>query len=144
MHYANGRKAEIGDVVKGKGYNIKHEIIGFLLTANPVASGCNCTVACVTKPFTLKNTNLMSTLVFEATMLQDGKIIPSISAAYHIPATIEYGQLDAFVALDPATGEILLPEPDGAVDVAKAGGPEPMSDTTTGSIPTTDAIHLNT
>jgi hypothetical protein len=31
-HYADGTEAKIGDVVKGKGYNTKHEIIGKVVT----------------------------------------------------------------------------------------------------------------
>jgi hypothetical protein len=75
MHYANGRAAKAGDLVRGKGYNIKHEIVGLLIFANPAATACNCQVATVT-----------------------------------IEATVEYGQLDAFVALDPQTGEVLPAE----------------------------------
>jgi hypothetical protein len=29
-HYKDGTPAQIGDVIKGKGYNVPHEIIGVL------------------------------------------------------------------------------------------------------------------
>ncbi len=104
MHYANGRAAKAGDVVRGKGYNIKHEITGILVHATPGASACNCQVATVTK-----NPSLLA--------VQDGDHLVAALPASHLAgyghaslATIEYGQLDAFVALDPETGEVLGPE----------------------------------
>jgi len=54
MHYANGRAASIGDLVRGKGYNIKHEIVGLLLEAHPGAATCNCRVAAVSVGSTVK------------------------------------------------------------------------------------------
>ena len=104
MHYANGRAAKAGDVVRGKGYNIKHEIIGVLVHATPGASACNCQVATVTK-----NPSLVTA--------QDADhLVAAVPASYLTGSgqvsllTVEYGQLDAFVALDPETGEVLPPE----------------------------------
>jgi hypothetical protein len=109
MHYANGRAAKAGDLVRGKGYNIKHEIIGLLVYANPGASACNCKVATVTTGSQVLN-NAKSQHV-ERT---DGSIFlagefdpPSLHA---VMATLEYGQLDAFVAIDPNTGDVLPAE----------------------------------
>lgn len=100
MHYANGRAAKAGDVVRGKGYNIKHEITGVLMSATPGASACNCQVATVaTIPSLLELVGEHHRVaVFPASNFQ-----PSL-------VTIEYGQLDAFVALDPETGDVLPPE----------------------------------
>ena len=108
MHYANGREAKAGDVVRGKGYNIKHEIVGVLIYANPTSSTCNCQVATVTK-----DCRFLYYGVPQVEPRSDGSIgfkgfePPSFS---QVIATVEYGQLDAFVALDPNTGEILPAE----------------------------------
>lgn len=110
MHYANGRAAKVGDIVRGKGYNIKHEITGLLLSANPGAAQCNCTVATVSTASQLKchgwRNQQTGDLAFSHQDLEGGKV-PVIS---EVVATIEYGQLDAFVALNPETGEVLPPE----------------------------------
>jgi hypothetical protein len=108
MHYSNGRVAKAGDVVKGKGYNIKHEIVGLLIYANPGSAACNCQVATVTKGSqVLHNAFPEPEPTPEGTLLFLGMKPPSFHA---VKAVIEYGQLDAFVAIDPNTGEVLLPE----------------------------------
>lgn len=45
-HYADGVEARIGDVVKGHGYNVKHEIIGKVVNVRPGES-CTLSVAYV-------------------------------------------------------------------------------------------------
>lgn len=108
MHYANGRAAKVGDLVRGKGYNIKHEIIGILVAANPAGTACNCTVSCVAiGPY---GTSLKRPVLLTG---NDG-IVENPQCALEAVPTAEYGQLDAFVALDPKTGEVLLPEPEPA------------------------------
>lgn len=104
MHYANGRAAKAGDVVRGKGYNIKHEIVGLLVYANPGSSACNAQIATVTKAWQ-----------FVGKQYESGEIglVPSNPSSLAVTSgflTLEYGQLDAFVALDPATGEVLPSE----------------------------------
>lgn len=106
MHYANGRAAKIGDMVRGKGYNIKREITGRLVAAQPDSSSCNCQVAHV-------DTSSQLMLVG----YPDGATPGAWKLGGNTPqvmASIEYGQLDAFNAIDPATGEI-LPAEDTAV-----------------------------
>lgn len=44
-HYKDGTEAKVGDVVKGKGYNIPHEIIGTVVSIQPNADACNLRVA---------------------------------------------------------------------------------------------------
>jgi hypothetical protein len=108
MHYLNGRTAKAGDVVKGKGYNIQYEIVGLLIYANPTSSACNCQVATVTK-----DSQFLHHGFPQSEPRSDGSIVfkgmepPSF---YGVIATIEYGQLDAFVAIDPKTGEVLPKE----------------------------------
>ncbi len=46
-HYRDGTPAMAGDIVKGRGYNVKHEIIGRVLRVTPGAETCNLQVACV-------------------------------------------------------------------------------------------------
>ena len=104
MHYANGRAAKVGDIVRGKGYNIKHEVIGLLVNANPAATACNCTVACVTGR-SQKRLHVPHDPEVLKEYVNKGYVMHS-----EIIADLEYGQLDAFVALDPATGEVLPPE----------------------------------
>lgn len=105
MHYANGRAANIGDVVRGKGYNIKHEITGLLLSANPAATACNCTIATVSVNSQVKalgwRDNKTGDFAFQNS---DGRVFVG-----EVVATLEYGQLDAFLALNPDTGEVLPP-----------------------------------
>ena len=108
MHYANGRAAKAGDLVRGKGYNIKHEIIGLLVFANPASSSCNCQVATVTK-----NSPVLHYAYPNPEPNADGAVFfkgnypPSFKG---VEATLEYGQLDAFVAIDPNTGDVLPAE----------------------------------
>lgn len=112
MHYSNGRAAKAGDLVRGKGYNIKHEIIGLLVFANPGASACNCQVATVTRTSLVLHHAFPApepskTAGSEGCLFFQGSNPPSFRG---IEATIEYGQLDAFVAIDPNTGEVLPAE----------------------------------
>jgi hypothetical protein len=84
MHYANGRAAQVGDLVRGRGYNLKYEFTGILIHAQPEVSACNCQIA---------------------TMSHHCKVTEKLLAP-----DIEYGQLDAFVAINPENGEVLPPE----------------------------------
>lgn len=124
MHYANGRAAKVGDLVRGKGYNVKHEIIGLLIFANPGATACNCNVAYVGAQSTLiargwinKETGEV-TFQSQKSQVSDGtwQTVPS-----GVEASIEYGQLDAFVAIDPKTGDVLPPQSDAVVTVKVSG-----------------------
>lgn len=54
MHYADGTEARIGDIVVGKGYNIRDSagelktIIGIINEITPESSTCNCQVVVLT------------------------------------------------------------------------------------------------
>lgn len=41
MHYKDGTKAQLGDLVRGTGYNIKHEIHGMVVGLKPGETSCN-------------------------------------------------------------------------------------------------------
>ena len=109
MHYANGRPAQIGDMVRGKGYNIKYEITGMLVSAQPESTACNCQVATVTNASSVKVTFYRWSKSEAERLLLSGNDGQQITRSYEVTATVEYGQLDAFVAIDPETGEVLPP-----------------------------------
>lgn len=104
MHYANGRAPKVGDLVRGKGYNFKHEIVGILVEAHPEADSCNCQISCIGVrpdwPVPMAKQN--------AVVGPEGEWLAS--GVPQVESTLEYGQLDAFVAIDPKTGEILPSE----------------------------------
>jgi hypothetical protein len=82
-HYKSGTPAAIGDIVKGRGYNIPHEIIGKVLAINQDSDTCNLTVACVAKESVVLKNDVAGS--------------PGMTIHYtEVRATIEYGQADAF------------------------------------------------
>lgn len=86
-HYSDGTEAKPGDIVRGKGYNIKDEsgelaeIVAVVAAVNPNASACNITV-----------------------IVPDGcagTLIPASGHDYQLTGTVitgrtEYGQCDHF------------------------------------------------
>lgn len=44
-HYRNGTKAELGDLVRGTGYNIKHEVHGIVVGLTPGQGSCDIHIA---------------------------------------------------------------------------------------------------
>lgn len=81
-HYKNGMPASIGDIVKGKGYNVPHEIIGKVLEISEKSDNCNLTVACVAK----------DSMFLRAYPIDE----PGTIRYSEVRATIEYGQADQF------------------------------------------------
>lgn len=81
-HYKDGTPAKVGDVVKGKGYNVKHEIVGILVKLTPGPT-CNVTIAYVGIGSQLR-----------AHCDRDGK--PYEGQPLRATAEFEYGQADAF------------------------------------------------
>jgi hypothetical protein len=45
MHYRSGKEAKLGDIVRGRGYNIAHDIQGVVVGLTPGANSCNIVVA---------------------------------------------------------------------------------------------------
>lgn len=112
MHYSNGRAAKLGDLVRGKGYNLKHEFTGVLIQANPAATACNCQVATIAPPPSIGAQRTMGSSFFGTIKpAEDGSgwqlLASHPNVIWHCT---EYGQLDAFVAIDPETGEVLPAE----------------------------------
>ncbi len=100
MHYENGRKAKLGDLVRGKGYNVKHEIIGKVVNLR-ARDCCNLSVAHV---------DASSNAFVGATPDLKVADLAQPFCPVMVQASIEYGETKAFVAIDPNTGEVLPPE----------------------------------
>lgn len=99
MHYANGREAKKGDLVRGRGYNVKHEIIGKVVNLRSGPS-CNLSVAHV---------DFRSRVHFLASSELDTPSPDAPFAGVKVEADIEFGQTDQFIAIDPDSGEVLPP-----------------------------------
>lgn len=76
-HYRDGTLAHEGDIIKGLGYNVKHEVIGKVLALTP-GDTCNVTLACMTK---------------ESQVFQ---LLNGAPAQAKVEPTIEYGETRAF------------------------------------------------
>ena len=112
MHYSNGRIARVGDIVKGKGYNVKHEIIGLMTRISEGPESCNCEIACISRNSLVYVYALPNGIYDNPPNFRrygyDGQ--NKSNTSYRVEPTIEYGQCNAFVALDPETGNVLLEE----------------------------------
>lgn len=86
-HYKDGTEAKVGDVVKGKGYNVPHEIIGKLVHITPGDTACNVVVAHVGKDSPVYG------------QLIDGEFRLNKNTTGRVDASYEYGQADAFELL---------------------------------------------
>jgi hypothetical protein len=94
-HYSDGMPAELGDIVTGKGYNIKDEfgqlkdITGFVHNITPNAETCNIQILML-EPLNLEDVN---------EMVYDPKYAPHnliVLAGKFYRIDIEYGQTDHF------------------------------------------------
>lgn len=87
-HYKDGTPAKYGDIVKGRGYNVKHEIVGKVVGLTLGTNTCNIQVAHV---------DAESRMVLP--VWPDQEIANKFKHADMTPevkASIEYGQCDAF------------------------------------------------
>ncbi|HOD84912.1 MAG: hypothetical protein BWX88_05122 [Planctomycetes bacterium ADurb.Bin126] len=97
MHYANGREAKLGDVVIGKGYNVKDEkgelkvIHGVVVGLTPGADCCNIRIA---HGFKAWGTEQLETTP-HTSLLANGQT-PLMAE------DIEYGQVDQFLHVEDA------------------------------------------
>lgn len=112
MHYANGRAAKIGDLVRGKGYNLKYEFTGVLVNAQPNSTTCNAQVATVAPPPSIDKKRYNGSSYFGTVHVNADETGWEYIGSYpsQITPCIEYGQLDAFVAIDSDTGDVLPPQ----------------------------------
>jgi len=99
-HYKDGTPAKVGDVVRGKGYNVKGpdgklaEIIGQVLSVTPGAENCNIQLAyfkskVLPADFRYPDYELFSTNRGILIVGHDGNW-------FSVQADIEYGQADQF------------------------------------------------
>lgn len=95
-HYKDGTEAKIGDVVRGKGYNVEAVIIGTVVGITPGSASCNIQVAhVVTKEFdgAYPDHNLFVQKCVIGCGADGGKAgTPKVGAGVNL----EYGQCDAF------------------------------------------------
>lgn len=96
MHYKNGREAKVGDVVVGKGYNVKNAkgelatIGGVVVGITPGAGTCNIRIA---NRFVPWGSNQLQNVTY-AVLLANGQI--------PLHCDIEYGQCDHFLHVEDA------------------------------------------
>ena len=102
-HYQNGQLARVGDIVKGKGYNLKdeegqlREIVGQVVGIIPHADACNIRVAVLEARPLLFNDDAI-----------EGQCYPDVPYPYihqhgqtalNLAVVIEYGQCDHFLPI---------------------------------------------
>ncbi len=86
-HYKDGTEAKVGDLVRGKGYNVPHEIIGRVVNVRP---GESCTLSIA---FVGDKTPIQFTVEPGNKGTHD---INRPFAACHVVAEIEYGDTKGF------------------------------------------------
>lgn len=101
MHYKDGQPAKIGDLVKGKGYNIPGTIVGKLVQMTPNSARCNCIILVATSEklsrdsydydYKLNNAHTMLK-VYEGGIVDIDK--PAKMEVHAVNARTEYSQLD--------------------------------------------------
>lgn len=107
-HYKDGSKAKVGDVVRGKGYNIKgkdgelKEIVGTVISITPGATSCNVQVAYIDvtelpEEFQYPDPQLFS--INRGTLIVSVAVNPQQMKHYALQTNIEYGQADHFEKL---------------------------------------------
>lgn len=111
MHYANGRESKLGDVVVGKGYNVKDQagqlkrLVGIVVGLTPGAECCNIRVAHDFHPWASEHLQAAPYAVFLCNG-QTPLCCPDI----------EYGQCDQFLHVEDA---LATTQPDHVPDVTK-------------------------
>ncbi len=99
-HDCKGRLIEVGDMVKGRGYNVKHEIIGPVISVTPGAESCNISLAVVFVQRPLGDGLLSGSGTILTT--NDG----SKRGQVLVHAGCEYGQCDAFEIIQKHDGSM--------------------------------------
>jgi hypothetical protein len=123
-HYANGQRAKVGDVVVGKGYNLKADdgtlrrFVGVVLSVDEGASTCNLRVARNFRPVSVADAslaaargNLYDLMAADSRMSTAGNFTGGRAdaiAVYAVPGVgawltfdVEYGQVDQFLPVVP-------------------------------------------
>jgi hypothetical protein len=92
-HYADGTSAKVGDVVKGKGYNVKdehgnlREIVGTVVHVTPGSTSCNVQVLHALQPLSPEDAKLTG---LHSAFVLAGRLYSM---------NLEYGQCDHFTKI---------------------------------------------
>lgn len=100
MHYKDGTEAMIGDRVRGRGYNVKHDIIGTVVGLSPGSTSCNIQVAHVIA-FEMTGEQYPDHRLYQQHGVigcsADAHKSGNVRVGAHV--SLEYGQCDAFELL---------------------------------------------
>jgi hypothetical protein len=94
-HDCKGRLVEVGDIVKGKGYNVMHDIIGPVVHVTPGATTCNVQVGYAGIHRIVGG---LSGSGYVVSCAPDGHVL--------VQPCVEYGQADAFEIIQKHDGAI--------------------------------------
>lgn len=119
-HDVKGRLVEAGDVVKGRGYNVKHEIVGPVVSVSPGASTCNVQVAYAAAHKVVGG------------LCGNGYVVSHPGGHVLVQACVEYGQADHFEIIQKADGSIPVDAPQADVQPVRESVP-PAGEANAGS-----------
>jgi len=86
-HYKDGTPARVGDRVRGRGYNLKAEIEGYVLKVDPGTAACNVVIGVTQyRP--------------DGECLSCHQRLPDVVDGWLPFVTNEYGQADAFERME--------------------------------------------
>jgi len=103
-HYKDGTPARLGDLVKGRGYNLPYDVQGIVSGLTPGAGSCDIHIACL-KP----HTPLGTVRTVHPVLAEEHGTCAAFELVYRDPAltvTVEDEELaaDAFAAYGQSTG----------------------------------------
>lgn len=112
-HYKDGSPAQVGDIVFGAGYNVKHPIVGQVLHVQQNSETCNLqvvhieeiSIADLNKTQVVYEAQRAGTLLFNKTT-ENGETVP----VFFRPG-IEYGETRAFSLLARGSELVVAAEP---------------------------------
>lgn len=111
--YMNGREAVVGDVVKGRGKNFKHEIVGILVGITELGPDISeGRILCVGRKH---DSPSVLGVKADTTFTKDGKVFLGKEPRLTMEAQVEYCRVDELEGLDHVTGDALVPAAEAAV-----------------------------
>lgn len=109
-HYRDGTKAELGDLVRGRGYNLKHEVLGVVVGISPGQGACDIHVATLrpmrgtgTEPCVYPATYEEHGTCAAFELIECSPLHPGRPAAPPLPSDGDLAR-DAFEAYNASTG----------------------------------------
>ena len=94
-HYKDGTPAQIGDAVRGKGYNLPDEFTGIVVNIKPGQEACNVTVLTVRNHGELSKLGAVDAFLYGSN--SDYRAVGSLPQLLEL--VFEYGQADQFEKL---------------------------------------------